>query len=60
MAASQLTAQQQKWPAAKVRETYIDFFTKQNGHTFWPSSKTVPYDDPTLLFTNSGMVQVRA
>jgi len=59
MAASQLTAQQQKWPAAKVRETYIDFFTKQNGHTFWPSSKTVPYDDPTLLFTNSGMVQYK-
>lgn len=37
----------------------MQFFTEKHEHTFVPSSKVVPYDDPTLLFTNSGMVQVR-
>lgn len=43
------------WPAAKVRQTFIDYFTKQEGleHTFWPSSSVIPYDDPTLLFANA-------
>lgn len=49
-----------KWDANTVRKTYVDFFTKENGHTFVPSSKVVPYEDPTLLFVNSGMVQVGA
>jgi alanyl-tRNA synthetase len=47
-----------EWPAARVRKEFIDYFTAR-GHTFWPSSSTIPYDDPTLLFANAGMNQVR-
>lgn len=47
-----------EWPAAKVRSTFLDFF-RERGHTFVPSSSTIPYDDPTLLFANAGMNQVR-
>jgi len=46
------------WPAPKVRETYLDFF-KSKGHTFWASSSTIPYEDPTLLFANAGMNQYK-
>lgn len=49
-----------KWDAVTVRKTFIDYFTKEHGHTFVPSAKVVPYEDPTLLFVNSGMVQVSA
>ena len=48
-----------QWTAKRVRDTFIDYFTKQNGHTFVPSSSVIPYEDNTLLFVNSGMVQVR-
>jgi hypothetical protein len=43
------------WPAAKVRQTFMDYFMQQKGleHTFWPSSNVIPYDDPTLLFANA-------
>ncbi|EJU04465.1 hypothetical protein DACRYDRAFT_20988 [Dacryopinax primogenitus] len=47
------------WPADKVRQTFIDYF-KARGHTFWPSSSTIPYEDPTLLFANAGMNQYKA
>lgn len=48
--------QPQDWPAAKVRQTFLDYFCKQNeglNHTFWPSSSVVPFEDPTLLFANA-------
>jgi hypothetical protein len=54
------TAASTKWDATTVRKTFVDFFEKENEHTFVASSSVVPYEDPTLLFVNSGMVQVRA
>lgn len=45
------------WTAPKVRKQFIDYFAER-GHTFVPSSSTIPYDDPTLLFANAGMNQV--
>ena len=48
----------QEWPAAKVRDTFLDFF-KQKQHTFVPSSSVIPHDDPTLLFANAGMNQYK-
>lgn len=51
--------QQVDWPVNKVRAAFIDFFVNKKGHTFVPSSSTIPHDDPTLLFANAGMNQVR-
>ena len=41
-----------------IRSTYLNFFAK-NGHKIIPSSSLVPDNDPTLMFTNSGMVQFK-
>jgi alanyl-tRNA synthetase len=43
---------------ADIRRRFIDYFVS-NGHTHVPSSSLVPGNDPTLLFTNSGMVQFK-
>jgi alanyl-tRNA synthetase len=43
---------------ADIRRTFLDFFA-QRGHTVVPSSPLVPANDPTLMFTNSGMVQFK-
>ncbi|ORZ31772.1 putative alanyl-tRNA synthetase [Catenaria anguillulae PL171] len=54
--------QQQQWTAAKVRSTFIDYFKSLpggNDHIHVPSSKTIPHDDPTLLFANAGMNQFK-
>ncbi|KAG8966582.1 Alanine--tRNA ligase [Tulasnella sp. 419] len=47
------------WTAPVVRKQFIDYF-KDKGHTFVPSSPTIPYEDPTLLFANAGMNQYKS
>jgi alanyl-tRNA synthetase len=44
--------------AAQVRRAFLDFF-QERSHTVVPSSSLVPGNDPTLLFTNAGMVQFK-
>ena len=41
-----------------IRSTFLDFF-RRNGHEVVASSPLVPRNDPTLMFTNSGMVQFK-
>ncbi|OAH97612.1 alanine--tRNA ligase [Methylomonas methanica] len=44
--------------SAELRAAFLEFF-RQHGHTVQPSSSLVPGNDPTLLFTNAGMVQFK-
>ncbi len=44
--------------ANQIRATFLDYFAK-HGHTVVPSSPLVPRNDPTLMFTNAGMVQFK-
>ena len=43
---------------SEIRASFLEFFRK-NGHRVLPSSSLVPANDPTLLFTNAGMVQFK-
>jgi alanyl-tRNA synthetase len=44
--------------SSEIRGSFLEFFRK-NGHAVLPSSSLVPGNDPTLLFTNAGMVQFK-
>jgi alanyl-tRNA synthetase len=44
--------------ASEIRTRFLEYFAR-NGHAIRPSSPLVPEDDPTLLFTNAGMVQFK-
>ncbi|HNC40894.1 MAG TPA: alanine--tRNA ligase, partial [Nitrosomonas sp.] len=44
--------------SSEIRQQFLDFFESQ-GHTVVASSPLVPGNDPTLLFTNAGMVQFK-
>ncbi len=43
----------------EIRRLFLEFF-RQKGHEVLPSSSLIPQDDPTLLFTNAGMVQFKS
>src|SRR5262249_1024073 len=42
----------------QIRRSFLDFF-RERGHTIVPSAPLVPQNDPSLMFTNSGMVQFK-
>ncbi|MCU0496276.1 MAG: alanine--tRNA ligase [Anaerolineae bacterium] len=44
--------------SSEIRKTFLEFF-EEHGHSIVASSSLVPANDPTLLFTNSGMVQFK-
>jgi alanyl-tRNA synthetase len=48
----------QSMTSNEIRSRFFDYFKRQ-GHTIVPSSPLVPGNDPTLLFTNAGMVQFK-
>jgi alanyl-tRNA synthetase len=45
----------QRLSSAEIRKRYLQFF-QENGHTVVPSASIIPSNNPTLLFTNAGMV----
>ncbi len=46
------------WTSTQVRESFLEFF-RERGHEICPSYPLIPPNDPTLMFTNAGMVQFK-
>ena len=44
---------------SNIRKEYVNYFKNQHNHGLVPSTSLVPQNDPTLLFTNAGMVQFK-
>ena len=55
---TELRQPSQRMSSAELRTAFLEFF-RGHGHTVVPSSSLVPGNDPTLLFTNAGMVQFK-
>ncbi|MET0280055.1 MAG: alanine--tRNA ligase [Steroidobacteraceae bacterium] len=53
-----MTTAKKPFSAAEIRSAFLDYFARQ-GHSVIASSSLVPGNDPTLLFTNAGMVQFK-
>ncbi len=53
-----MTSPKKPFSAAEIRSSFLDYFARQ-GHSVIASSSLVPGNDPTLLFTNAGMVQFK-
>jgi alanyl-tRNA synthetase len=53
-----LTAPRPFVGSSELRARFLDYF-RRHGHAVVPSSPLVPGNDPTLLFTNAGMVQFK-
>ncbi len=48
----------QEMTSAAIRRAFLEYFRSQ-GHEVVPSAPVVPPNDPTLMFTNAGMVQFK-
>src|SRR6476661_2316516 len=55
---SQSNPRPEPMTSSEIRNRFLQYF-ERNGHVIRPSSSLVPQDDPTLMFSNAGMVQFK-